>query len=78
MTVEQLKVKLSQGIVEFSYTKKDGSIREARGTTNINILREHSAEPKGTTEYQLNNQVIRYFDLDSEGWRSFCINNLIS
>lgn len=77
MTVEELKEQLKQGIVEFSYTKKDGSTRLAHGTTKTEILKEYNAEPKGTADKQLNDSVVRYFDIDAQGWRSFCSDNLL-
>jgi hypothetical protein len=77
MTLENLKEQLKNGIVEFSYTKKDGSIRLAHGTTNLDIIKEYNAEPKGASDRQLNDSVVRYFDIDAQGWRSFCSDNLI-
>jgi hypothetical protein len=78
MTVEELKEQLKQGIVEFSYTKKDGSIRLAHGTTKTEIIKEYNAEPKGTSDTKsLNDSVVRYFDIDAQGWRSFCSCNLL-
>ena len=35
--VKKLKEELHNGEVKFSYYKKDGSVREARGTLNPNI-----------------------------------------
>ena len=77
MTIEILKEKLKQGVYEFSYIKKDGSIRSARGTTNLDILKQNNAEPKGTSEKQNSDLNIRYYDLDSRGCRSFRIENLL-
>lgn len=74
--VEQLKEKLRNGEVKFTYKKKNGEGRTARGTLNKEIYGEAN-EPKGTAKSVPENQV-RYFDLDSNGWRSFITENLIS
>lgn len=74
--VKKLKEELHNGEVKFSYYKKDGSVREARGTLNPNIYgKEH--EPTGNGHPVPENQ-IRYYDLDAQGWRSFLIENLIN
>lgn len=73
-TVEQLEELLKKGPVKFKYVKvHTGEEREAYGTKNLNIVKEeygNSYLPKGTGS-EINKDVIRYFDLNSEGWRSF-------
>lgn len=72
-TVEQLEELLKKGPVKFKYTKVNGEEREAYGTKNLDIVKEEYGEqmlPKGTG-IETNDNVIRYFDLNSEGWRSF-------
>ena len=76
MTVEELKEKLRQGIVQFEYTKKDGSIRTAKGTLNLDLIKKFGAEPKGT-QTEISDAVIRYYDINAEGWRSFIKENLL-
>lgn len=76
MTVEELKEKLREGIVQFEYTKKDGSIRTAKGTLNLDLIKKFGAEPKGT-QTEISDAVIRYYDINSEGWRSFIKENLV-
>ena len=75
MKIEELKKKLHDGVVEFSYRKKDGSIRTARGTLNGGYIPEEHL-PKGDG-YVSPDNVQRYYDLNSEGWRSFLIENLV-
>lgn len=55
-------------IVEFEYTKKDGSIRRARGTQNIDYMDGWKPSPAGEF-FTKAEGVIRYYDLDSKGWR---------
>lgn len=73
--IANLKKALHEGVVEFSYKKKNGEIRNAKGTLNIEVMGESNA-PKGTG-YEVTDTNIRYYDLNSEGWRSFIIDNLI-
>lgn len=73
--IKELKTKLQSGEVNFTYTKKDGSTRTARGTTNLGIIPE-SSHPQGG--YTSPEGVVRYYDLNSDGWRSFIAENLVS
>ena len=71
----KFKNALHKRIVEFEYKKKNGEIRMAHGTLNIDLMGENNA-PKGNAEYVPDN-TIRYFDTDANGWRSFIIENFI-
>jgi len=73
--IQDFKNALHEGIVEFQYEKKNGEIRDAKGTLNIEIMGESNI-PKGTG-YEISDSNIRYYDLNSEGWRSFIFENLI-
>ena len=75
MNIKSFKRALHEGKVEFKYTKKNGEERSAIGTLNINIMGEENT-PKGTG-YETSDTTIRYYDLNSEGWRSFVVDNLI-
>ena len=75
VNINEFKKALRNGVVEFKYTKKNGEIRTAKGTLNIDIMGEDNA-PKGTG-YDIVDTNIRYYDLNSEGWRSFITENLI-
>lgn len=73
--VNALKEELQKRAVRFRYTKKDGTERFALGTLNKDIMLEDNV-PNGTGKEYPENQ-IRYYDLNSEGWRSFLSENLI-
>ena len=75
VNINEFKKALHKGKVKFSYIKKDGSIRDAVGTLNIDVMGEDN-KPKGTG-YEITDSNIRYYDLNSEGWRSFITDNLI-
>lgn len=72
---KELKQELRKREVKFSYWKKDGSVREARGTLNSEIYGKEN-EPSGNCRAVPENQV-RYYDLNAQGWRSFLAENLI-
>ena len=75
VNISKFKKALHEGKVEFKYTKKNGEARTAVGTLNIDIMGEDN-KPKGTG-YEITDSNIRYYDLNSEGWRSFITDNLI-
>ncbi len=66
----KLKKMMHDGEASFTFIKKDGSERTARGTLNISVMGEENA-PKGTRDNYAPDTVTRYFDLNSQGWRSF-------
>ena len=74
-TEEAIKERLSSGDVHFTYRKKDGTEREAYGTRNLDIITRLDAKPSGNGSEK--SGVITYYDLDSNGWRSFRIENFI-
>lgn len=63
----KLRAKMLKGQAEFSFLKKDGSIRKAVGTLNV--------ETKGTGSEQY--KTFNFFDVESNGWRSFQITSLL-
>ena len=85
---EDFRKKLSTGVWRFSYLKKDGSIREARGTLCMDLIPEDQ-RPKGINSEALNGTggalnraepaagVFPYYDLDAAAWRSFRLDNFI-
>ena len=78
--INNFRKRLSEGIVEFKYTKKDGTIREAKGTTNPDIISEfveQIASDKPKREMKISESSTRYFDIETKGWRSFINENLI-
>lgn len=79
ITIDVFKKMLYTSELSFSFTKKDGSIREARGTTNEEFLERENlykfSENSNSTKQS--EHIVKYFDLDSNGWRSFIFENLI-
>ena len=59
---------LREGIVEFEFIKKDGSVRNAKGT----LLEEYLPAPNSDTPARKkNNNVMVYFDMEKKSFRSF-------
>jgi hypothetical protein len=77
--VDALNVKdrMATGVVEFSFVKvSTGEVRAAKGTRELsNIPSEF--HPKGTSTKSETTNVVSYFDLGVQGWRSFDISTLI-
>ncbi len=85
---EDFRKKLATGVWRFSYFKKEGSIRQARGTLDFSRIPEDQ-RPKGINSEALNGTrgalnraepaagVFPYYDLDAAGWRSFRLDNFI-
>lgn len=83
MTKETLVSKLnrllqSEDVVNFTFTKKNGETRHARGTKKPSAITaiDEDALPKGTGAVKTG--VITYFDLDKEAWRALQENSLVS
>ena len=70
----RLKEAMQSSIVEFSFIKSDSSVRLAKGTLNGDLFQ---CESKGAG-VSTSPDVIRYFDTEANGWRSFRIERLIS
>lgn len=68
----------SEDVVNFTYTKKNGETRHARGTKKPSAITaiDEDALPKGTGTPKIG--VISYFDLDKEAWRSLQETSLVS
>ena len=75
ITEEAIKEVLASGDVYFTYKKKDVTERESYGTINTIIMKNHNATP--TSNSTEKDGVIAYYDLESEGWRCFKIENFI-
>lgn len=73
-TLAELKSALAKGIVTFEYTKKDGTIRTAKGTTNVGLM---TKKPGNGTNYAKDAGYCIYFDLEKDNFRCFNADKLI-
>ena len=78
--VMMLESEMMKRAVKFAYTKKDGSKREAEGTLD----RSKMDLGDGTLWEPVGNglpekpEFVRYWDLQSMGWRQFNVFNLVA
>ena len=72
--VEALKDKMRNGIAHFVFQKKDGSYRDAWGTTNRSLAKKYINGNGVTREAYA---TTAYFDVEAGGWRSFRWENLV-
>ena len=68
MMIESLKEKLRNGVAHFLYIKKDGTIREAWGTTNATLAHKYTNGNGVSREIF---KTTAYFDIEKSAWRSF-------
>lgn len=71
MKISDLRNELANGVTDFAFIKKDGSVRVAKGTTNLAFV-PVDKQPKGTGK--ASEKVLAYFDLDKDNWRCLSIN----
>jgi hypothetical protein len=74
---KKLREQLKLNIVYFVYKKKDGEIRNARGTTNITLLNVFFGQNIMSHKEITRNELITYYDIDKLGWRCLKEDNLI-
>lgn len=67
---------LSSDVVDITFTKKDGTERVMRCTRDLNRA-PHAPIPKNPDHVD-NDEIIRAYDLEAEGWRSFIVSNVKS
>ena len=84
--IYRLTNELAKGLLEFSYMKDDGTLRHARGTLcdgvsdRFDEWKRKQAEKTKDKEAESKNkprEIITYWDLDKEGFRSFRADRLI-
>lgn len=69
-SLEEFSKMLHEGIVDFEFIKKDGSVRQAKGTLVAEYLPAPKADSDGTARKQ-NENVLVYFDMEKKAFRSF-------
>ena len=81
MDINDLRKALNEGVVLFQFQKKDGTLRDARGTTCTDLIPSDNM-PKGkrTPEQQaaFMRQTVAFYDIDKKAWRSMRIDTIWS
>ena len=70
---------LRNGYARFSYFKKDGSIREAKGTLCGSLIPDEDIpnQAEKPVDKKDNFEIFVYYDLNKKAWRSFRITEFI-
>lgn len=68
MMVESLKEKLRNGVAHFIFIKKDGTVREAWGTTSKSLVEKY-VNGRGCSREVF--KTTAFFDIEKGEWRSF-------
>lgn len=79
LTVDEFKKLISENDETiFTFHKKDGSIRIAKGTIKPEIISESGYSFSGTTKKK-NENIVSFYDIENEDWRSFniCYDNAV-
>ena len=71
----RLKRLLKNGVVEFSYKKKDGSLRKAKGTLKDELLPETDKDDERKRKHS--KDCFYYFDLKKDDYRCFLRDNFV-
>ena len=65
-----LREKLLNGEVNFTFIKKDGSRRVAKGTLDLDRVPEQDKQFKGDgADKEPNPNLVSYYDIEKLGWR---------
>ncbi len=75
MMIESLKRQMRSGVAHFVFMKKDGSLREAWGTTNRSLAEKHINGNGVSREFF---STTAYFDVEKGEWRSFRWENIVT
>lgn len=75
MMIAGLKNQMRYGVVHFAYLKKDGSVREAWGTTCKTLAAKYTNGCGISREHYC---TTAYFDVEKSGWRSFRWENIVA
>ncbi len=74
LTRKELLENLQHAVCSITFEKVDGTIRKMHGT----LLPEWIPDYKEGDPEKVNYDVIRLYDIDKQGWRSFRVNNVIA
>lgn len=78
--IEELKKRMRDDVVHFTFRKKDGTVRQAYGTRESEIIVRHEgvALPDDKTKRQANSgSTFPYYDIERKAWRCFKTDSLM-
>lgn len=65
-SINELRAALKSSVVNFSFTKLNGEVREARGTTNMDLIPE---DHRTSSDIPFSDKAVTYFDFDVNNYR---------
>ena len=74
---DKLKTLINENHVEITFVKKDGTDRTMICTTKPSSIPEEK-QPIGESKVKENTDILRVYDLENEGWRSFRVDSVKS
>ena len=74
---DALKALVSTNHAEITFVKKDGTDRTMICTTKASSIPEDK-QPIGESTLKENTDILRVYDLENEGWRSFRVDSVKS
>lgn len=69
--IEELKKRMTDDVVCFTFTKSDGTTRVAYGTLNPKFIKDQGAMPDKSNPRRHGEEILPYYDVEKEGWRCF-------
>lgn len=72
--IEELKKRMKDDVVHFTFKKKDGSIRQAYGTRANDVLIQRDSIPGDNGHSR---GTFAYFDIERQAWRCFKVETLM-
>jgi hypothetical protein len=66
---------MKEGVCEFEFFKKDGSLRKAKGTLK-DVEDTIKGTGKSSEEEEYNPLLQKYYDIEKQSWRCFLVKNL--
>ena len=73
---KHIKEMLQAGqVIYVEFTKKNGETRKMNCTTNLDLIPE-TEHPSDDRASYITEEVVRVYDLDVEGWRSFRVDSV--
>lgn len=73
--MQNLVEMLNEGMVEFTFRKKNGEVRNMFGTRNMSYVPDEM-KPKGGMNSK-SEHIVTVFDLENMSWRSFDIDSVL-
>ena len=73
---KHIKEMLQDGqVIRVEFTKRNGELRKMDCTTNLDLIPE-SEHPSEDRANYINEEVVRVYDINAEGWRSFRVDSV--